>query len=78
VRRRNLPGARHCAQGELPVPRFTVPRVAHCNGGNLPVLNGSSGYNGQSSGHALSDGTIARDPREPWICSAAAGLTGRI
>ena len=53
-------------QGEA-VKRYTVPRVAHCNGGNLPVLNGSSGY-------ALTE----RDVTEPWLCAAAAGLTGRM
>jgi hypothetical protein len=41
------------------------------------MWNGSSGY-GNSGGASLSDGILARDPREPWICAAVAGLTGRM
>jgi hypothetical protein len=59
------------------VRRRNLHGVAHCNGGNLPVLNGSSGY-GNSGGASVSDGILARDPREPWLCAAVAGLTGRI
>ncbi len=41
------------------------------------MINGSSGY-GNGASCAVTDGTLARDPRVPWLVSACAGTAGRI
>jgi hypothetical protein len=57
------------------VRRRNLHGAAHCNGGALPMLAGNSAY-GTAGGTA--GGLVERDPLMPWICSACAGLTGRI